>query len=56
MTTENTVDNIEQTRNTSRQMDSYQALADSLNSVAMAPHRLVDTFPVFAPRQRVTAS
>ncbi|WP_428526421.1 TylF/MycF/NovP-related O-methyltransferase [Roseibium sp.] len=51
---ETTLKNIEKNRNTEKQLDWYQRRQEYLDANPMLPHRLVDTFPVFAPRQRVT--
>ncbi|MTI43561.1 hypothetical protein JM93_01850 [Roseibium hamelinense] len=46
---ETTLKNIEKNRNTEKQLDCYQRRQDYLDANRMLPHRLVDTFPVFAP-------
>ena len=51
---ETTLKNIEQSRNTEEQLNWYQKRQSYLDNCPILPHRLVDTFPVFSPRQRVT--
>ncbi len=51
---ETTSDNIERSRNTAQQLAWYEDRQAYLDSGIVAPHRLVDIFPVFSPRQRVT--
>lgn len=51
---EDTLLNIEKTRNTEKQIDWYQKRQNYLDEVPLLPHRLADIFPVFATRQKVT--
>lgn len=51
---ETTLDNIEKSRNTLEQLNWYEERQAYLDSGTVAPHRLVDVFPVFSSRQKVT--
>ena len=51
---EDTLVNIEKTRNTEKQIDWYKKRQEYIDGSAQLPHRLVDTFPVFSIRQKVT--